>query len=100
MAAEPGYIDISNSPDLTRIAEEVRATKKPKVLRRGDDEVAVISPVKPKRNRKLGKPLAPSDSLFAIIGKAKIADADEVVDNPDKYLADAYSAEFNQPTRK
>ena len=33
MAKEMDYIDIGGIPDLLRIAEEVRTTKKPHVLR-------------------------------------------------------------------
>ena len=40
-------IDISNLPDLVRIAEEVRITGEPRVLRRGSEEVAVVMPIGP-----------------------------------------------------
>jgi hypothetical protein len=59
------------------------------MLKRGDDEVAIISPVKPRRAKRPGKALTLHDSLFGIIGKARIENADAVVDNVDNYLAEA-----------
>ncbi len=38
-------LDISDAPELLRIAEEVQAANAPRVLRRGDDELAVIIPL-------------------------------------------------------
>ncbi len=91
------YIDITNNPDLLRLAEAVRKAGAATVLRHGDEDLAVLSPVKPKRTRKAGRALSRSDSLFSIMGKAHVAEADSVVDNPDWYLAEAYYAEFTQP---
>src|SRR3712207_5451270 len=39
-------IDISNTPDLIRLVEEVAESGKPRVLRRADEDVAVLLPVK------------------------------------------------------
>jgi hypothetical protein len=38
-------LDISNLPELVRIAEEVQSTQQPRVLRRRSEDVAVIVPV-------------------------------------------------------
>ena len=40
----PTPIDISNIPELVRIAEEVEATKTPRELRRANKTVAVLMP--------------------------------------------------------
>ena len=40
-------------PDLVRLAEEVARTGTPRVLRRGDEEVAVLSPAKARRRFKV-----------------------------------------------
>ena len=45
MARELAPIDITDDPDLLRFAEEVRRTGLPRLLRRGDEDVAVLSPV-------------------------------------------------------
>jgi hypothetical protein len=50
MAKELVPIDISHFPDLVRLAEEVRATKVPRVLRRNDEDIAVMVPLAPRRH--------------------------------------------------
>ncbi|MPZ13626.1 MAG: hypothetical protein GEU73_04250 [Chloroflexi bacterium] len=49
MAKELAPIDISHFPDLVRLAEEVRTTKIPRVLRRNDEDIAVMVPLVPRR---------------------------------------------------
>lgn len=44
MVQEAERIDISNMPDLVRLAEEVAQTRKPRLLTRGEEEVALLSP--------------------------------------------------------
>jgi hypothetical protein len=46
MTTEPTPIDITNIPDLLRLAEEVEATKKPRVLKRHNTPIALLAPVK------------------------------------------------------
>lgn len=92
-------IDISNVPELLRIAEEVRTTGEPQVLRADRDDVAVEIRMEPKRRKRApavprGKVFTKDDSLFNIIG---IADdpTDPVTDvaaNKHKYLAEGYLA--------
>lgn len=38
-------IDISNNPDLLRLAEDVRRRNTSAVLRNGDEEIAVVMPI-------------------------------------------------------
>jgi hypothetical protein len=38
-------IDIRSLPDLMRLAEEVKATKTPRVLKKADEMVAILMPV-------------------------------------------------------
>ena len=45
MSSEHEVIDISHSPDLLQLAEEVRRRNTPAVLRHGDEDVAVIMPL-------------------------------------------------------
>ena len=47
MARSLGSIDISNSSELTRLVDEMHESGVPRVLTRGDEEVAVLSPVVP-----------------------------------------------------
>ena len=52
MTADPTPIDISNHPDLLRLAEEVEATKKPRELKRDRKTVAILIPVGTARTSK------------------------------------------------
>ena len=49
MAKEQSAIDISHVPELERLAEEVRETGTPRMLRRGNEVIARIVPVAPLR---------------------------------------------------
>ncbi len=64
MAHEHETIDISHNPDLLRIAEAVRKNNTPTVLRRDDEDVAVVMPLadgtKP-RARRAGKQKTQAD---------------------------------------
>ena len=45
MTRELEAIDVASNPDLLRIAEEVERTGKPRVLRRADEDLALVVPV-------------------------------------------------------
>ncbi len=66
-------IDISDVPDLKRVAEAVRETGKPHALNEGRETVAVVRPVSRKasssraRGQKTGIVQA-DDALFGLIG--------------------------------
>jgi hypothetical protein len=45
MNAELEATDISNLPELLRLAEEVVASRSPRLLRRGDQAMVIVSPV-------------------------------------------------------
>lgn len=45
MARELAPIDVTNDPELLRLAEEVRHSGAPRLLRRGDEDLAVLAPV-------------------------------------------------------
>jgi hypothetical protein len=53
MASEPSPIDISAIPELARLADEVARTRRPRLLRRGNEAIAVLAPtpVRPPRPR-------------------------------------------------
>jgi hypothetical protein len=46
MTRELAPIDISHVPDLLRIAEEVANSGKPRLLRRDNEDVAILMPIK------------------------------------------------------
>jgi hypothetical protein len=99
MQKEVKNIDITDIPDLLKLAEEVRESNQPHLLKRGQEAIALLSPVEsPAAAARPAKPRArttsPADPLWNIIG---IADADpptdgatDVSSHKSKYLAEAY----------
>ena len=69
MAEEVRSIDVSEVPDLLRLAEEVHRTNQPRLLKCQDEELAVIMPVKPsrRRGRRTGI-ITRDDPFFRMIG--------------------------------
>lgn len=47
MQKEIPPVDITNLPELLNLAEEVRTTKTPRLLKRGDQEIAMLTPIAP-----------------------------------------------------
>lgn len=45
MAATLDAIDISEMPELLALVEQLRAAGAPRVLKRGDEEIAVLTPI-------------------------------------------------------
>jgi hypothetical protein len=76
-------IDITNIPELVRIAEEVEATKKPRELRRDNKPVAVITPVtkKSQSTKARGKTKADYEAFFSTFGSWKDVDTDRLLNN-------------------
>jgi hypothetical protein len=65
MTREAVSIDISTMPDLARVAEEVASTRTPRILTRGDKEIAVVFPASPRRRRR-AKPVTDADIEAAL----------------------------------
>lgn len=58
MAHERETIDITHNPDLVRLAETVRERNIPAVLRRDDEDIAVVMPLADSAKRRVkGAPL-------------------------------------------
>lgn len=51
MATELSPIDITEVPELARLVEEVAATGKPRRIRRGTEDVAILRPAAPRRSQ-------------------------------------------------
>jgi hypothetical protein len=45
MVRELAPVDVTNDPELLRLAEEVRRSGRPRLIRRGGEDLAVLSPV-------------------------------------------------------
>jgi hypothetical protein len=109
MHKEIKQVDITDIPDLLRLAEDVRESRQPRLLKRGQEEIALLSPVEaqPKAvrpTRRQGRTAQSNDWLLRL---AEItadvplpADgATDVSANKFKYLAEAY-ADLHLPKEK
>ena len=88
MAKELRRTDISNIPELLSIAEEVRRTNEPRVLKRDSEDVAILTPIKKttdKRRRTRSKTKADYDAFRSAAGSW--ADVDT-----DKFIEDIYES--------
>jgi len=92
-------IDISNAPELQRLAEAVRQSGKPHALQAGAETIAVVHPA-PKQARGAGSSPRPSrrsrvftkdDPLWNIVGMFDDPEGPtDVSSNKHAYLAEAY----------
>jgi hypothetical protein len=90
MSKELKHIDASQLPDLLRIAEEVRRTKEPRLIRRNGQDLAVVSPVSP-TNRPTTRATSKDDPLWNIVGIGRSKGPTDTSANKHRYLADAYT---------
>jgi hypothetical protein len=96
MTAERRFIDITESPELSRIVDELQASGREGVLRRGAEDVALLTPLPattstPRRRRR-------NDSLLRLLaiadsGEARSTGPTDVSANKHKYVAEALAAE-------
>ena len=79
MARNPTSIDVTDVPELRRVAEAVRDSQEPVVLRAGAREVAVVVPVAPHGPGATGKTQANREALLSAFGGWKgIVDIDQL----------------------
>jgi hypothetical protein len=91
MAKEPKRIDISRMPELLSMAHEVRSTNEPAVLQQESEDLAILSPVVPKKRAKTkAQPVTSDDALFRLIGIGKSGIPGGVSGKKHEYLARAY----------
>ncbi len=75
-------IDITNIPDLVRIAEEVGATNKPRVLKRDNTPIAILIPLNRKQSAR-AKQKAIKETL-ALAGAWKDLPSDRMEEELDR----------------
>ena len=83
----PTPIDISANPELLRLAEEVEATNKPRVLKRDNTPIAILTPVKKKQSSQ-AKSKAIKETL-ALAGAWSDLDFEEMLDTLDHIRHDS-----------
>src|SRR5688500_9419075 len=92
MAHEHQPIDISTMPDVLRLAEAVRRSGVGHVLKRGEETLALLTPVAPKRSRRRSASSAERDALLNIIGIGASTEPTDIAQHERRYLAEAYES--------
>jgi hypothetical protein len=85
MATEPVYVDASANPSLLKLVEEVRESNTARLIRIGDEDVAVIAPIR-KRRGKRALTAADRQAFLSSLGGWK-----DLVDT-DKLIQDIYES--------
>ncbi|MBI2941371.1 MAG: hypothetical protein HYY04_13130 [Chloroflexi bacterium] len=93
MAREFLPVEVGDAPELLRLAEEVRATNQPRVLRREGEDLAIVMPVASSGSRRTrrrplprGRPTSADDPLWNIVGIGRSEGPTDVSTNKYKYL--------------
>ncbi|HLF78031.1 MAG TPA: hypothetical protein VJB57_11150 [Dehalococcoidia bacterium] len=90
MPKETKTIDVTNMPETLKIAEDVSATKEPRILRRDGQDLAVIMPVRKRPTPpSRAKPVTKDDPVFGLIGIGR-SEVGDISENKHKYLAEAH----------
>lgn len=84
-------IDVTNIPELRRLAEDVLASAQPAVLTCNGEALVEVSPpsAAPKKSSR-GKPVTEDDALFRLIGIGKSGITGGVSGKKHEYLAKSY----------
>lgn len=69
MSTGPVWIDISDLPELARIAQTVRDSEMPCILRQGEEALAIVVPV-PRRKKRRGAWSPGKEDLEAALSSA------------------------------
>jgi hypothetical protein len=102
MAEELQPLDVSDSPDITRLAEDVARTRVPRLLRRDGEELAIVQPVAPagrKRSRSR-RSASPNAWLEGLIGIGESPGPVDVSSNIHAHIAGASHAAGRESHRK
>lgn len=92
MAREPRPLDVTDIPEILRIAEAVQKSNEPRVLRRDSEDIALLIPLRQvDKKRFRGRSTSADDPLWSIVGMAHSDGPGDVSENVDKYLAEANS---------
>jgi hypothetical protein len=82
MSKELKAIDVSSEPVLLRLAEEVRDAGEPRVLRRNQEDLAILAPVLPAREPRARRSPSQADftAFLSSAGSWSDVDTDSLVD--------------------
>jgi hypothetical protein len=85
--SQPTPLDITNIPELVRIAEEVDATNKPRVLKRDNTPLAILTPVTKKQSAQAKRQAI--EETLALAGTWSDLDFDEMLNTLDHIRHDS-----------
>lgn len=88
MTRELASIDISDQPDLLRLARDVRTSQQPRVLRGDGEDLAILTPARPSGRRSRRRALTEDDPLWALVGSATDAEPSDA-SKKHEYLGEA-----------
>ena len=83
MLRKPNSIDVSRIPELLRIAEQVGKSREPRILRRDQEELAVVMPLAriPRRRRRVRvRTKEDLEAFSSAAGGWKDLDTDKIVE--------------------
>src|SRR5690348_2323050 len=82
MAEHSKSIDISNAPEILRLAEEVRRAGEPRVLQKDGEDLAMVVPLPRPKKRRLRKPTPDGIEAFrSAAGAWADIDTDKLIEN-------------------
>ena len=82
MAKELTPIDVTHAPELLRLAEEVATTRRPRVLRKDSEDIAVLMPLSPARKRRTNRVKTEADyeAFRSAAGSWRDVDTDKLIE--------------------
>jgi hypothetical protein len=100
MVKQAKRLDVTHTPELLRLAEEVAGSDEARVLTRDGEELAILMPARKQRSRRRSKVESPNQWLANLIGIGASEGPTDVSVNKHKYLADAYQAKSRKTPKK
>jgi hypothetical protein len=84
-------VDVTTTPEILRLAQEVARTRVPVMLKTDQEDLAVLTPAaQPKRRSGRAKPVTEDDPLFRLIGIGRSRTPGGVSGRKHEALARAY----------
>jgi hypothetical protein len=90
MSTEPRPIDITDSVELLELVEEVRRSGVELLLKRGEQDLALLVPVTPHQEVQ-ARAGEDRDALLNIIAIGESAEPTDIARDEQEYLAEAYA---------
>jgi hypothetical protein len=88
MATERQVLDVTDNPELARVAREVQQSRTPCILQADGEALAVIRPLARRSRLPRGKGTSPEDPFWQLTGIAATGLKDHGSERVDEILAD------------